>query len=160
MVLKPSIDAKYEYALQITLQQGYYQTILHKQKILMELIFGFILLLALGAIIDLHVKLRRPDMEVEGHEETLLDVVIFCESRPATPEVLFAVAVIPHLHLIGDATARLLAKDSLSQFASIHEIGKIQRQALNLTALRHGNAEERENFGRSSRNSRRRSSSA
>jgi hypothetical protein len=128
-----------------------------------KLVFGFILLLALGAIIDLHIKLRRPDMEVKGHEEALLDVVIFCKSRPAAPEVLFAIAIIPHLHLIGDATARLLAKNSLSQFASIHEIGKIQWQALNLTALRHGNAEERENLGRSSRNSRssrRRSSSA
>jgi hypothetical protein len=100
-------------------------------------------------------------MEVEGHEEALVDVVIFCKSRPAAPEVLLAIAVIPHLHFIWDTTARLLAKNSFSQFAFIHKIGEIQRQALNLTALRHGNAEKGEDLRRSSgngRSSRRRSS--
>jgi hypothetical protein len=127
----------------------------------MELIFSLILLLALGAIIDFHIKLRRADMEVEGHEEALVDVVIFCKSRPAAPEVLLAIAVVPHLHFIWDTTTRLLAKNSLSQFASIHKIGEIQRQALNLMALRHGNAEKGEDLRRSSgngRSSRRRSS--
>jgi hypothetical protein len=45
----------------------------------MELVFSFILLLALGAIVDLHVKLRRTDVEVEGHEEALMDIVVFCK---------------------------------------------------------------------------------
>jgi hypothetical protein len=102
-------------------------------------------------------------MEVEGHEEALVKVMIFCKSRPAAPEVLLAVAVVPNLHLIRDATARLLAKNSLSQFTPIHKIGEIQRQALNFTALRHGNAEKGEDLGRSSgdsRSSRRRSNSA
>jgi hypothetical protein len=40
------------------------------------------------------------------------------------------------------------------QFAPIHKLGEIQRQALNLVALRHGNAEEKEDLGRSSRGSR------
>jgi hypothetical protein len=35
----------------------------------------------------------------------------------------------------------------------IHELCKIQRQTLNLAALRHGNTEERENSGKSSRSS-------
>jgi hypothetical protein len=52
---------------------------LHKKQILMEVDFSFILLLALGAIIDLHVELRRADVEVEGHEEALVDVVVFCK---------------------------------------------------------------------------------
>jgi hypothetical protein len=39
----------------------------------------------------------------------------------------------------------------------IHKLGEIQRQALNLAALCHGNAEEREDPGRSSRSSGRRS---
>jgi hypothetical protein len=122
--------------------------------------FSFILLLAKSAIIDLHVELRRANMEVEGHEEALMNVVVFCEFRLATPEVLFAVAIIPHLYLIWDATARLFMKNRLSQFAAIHEGGQIQRQALNLTALRHGNTEEGEDLGRrnrSNRSSRRRS---
>jgi hypothetical protein len=93
-------------------------------------------------------------VEVEGHEEALKNVVVFCELRPATPEVFFAVTIIPHFYLVWDATARLFTKNRLSQFAAIHESGKIQRQALNLTALRHGNAKEGEDLGRHSRNSR------
>jgi hypothetical protein len=102
-------------------------------------------------------------VEVEGHEEALVDVVVFYKLRPAAPEVLLAVAIIPHLHLVRDTTARLLAKNSLSQFAPIHKLGEIQRQALNLTALRHGNAKEGEDLRRSSgsgRSRRRRSSRA
>jgi hypothetical protein len=90
----------------------------------MELDFSFIFLLALGAIVNLHVKLRCPDVEVEGHEEALMNVVVFCKLRPATPQVLLTVAIIPHLHLVRDTIARLLAENSLSQFASIHKLVK------------------------------------
>jgi hypothetical protein len=62
--------------------------------------FSFILLLALGAIIDLHVELRRADVEVKCHEEALVDVVVFYKLRPATPQVLLVVAVISNLHLV------------------------------------------------------------
>jgi hypothetical protein len=51
----------------------------------------------------------------------------------------------------------LLAKNRFSQFSPIHELGEIQRQALNLTALCHGNAEEIKNSWRGRRSSRRRS---
>jgi hypothetical protein len=44
----------------------------------------------------------------------LVDVVVFCELRPATLEVLLAVAIIPHLHFVWDTTARLFAKNRLS----------------------------------------------
>jgi hypothetical protein len=37
----------------------------------MKMHFGFILLLALGAIVDFHVELRRPNVEVKSHEENL-----------------------------------------------------------------------------------------
>jgi hypothetical protein len=50
-----------------------------KSKILMEVGFSFIFLLAKGAVVDLHVELRRADVEVEGYEEALMDVVVFCE---------------------------------------------------------------------------------
>jgi hypothetical protein len=93
-------------------------------------------------------------VEVEGHEEALMDVVVFCELRPTTPKVLFAVAIIPHFYLVWDATARLFAENRLSQFTPIHEVGEVQWQALNLTALRHGDAEERKDLGRHSRSSR------
>jgi hypothetical protein len=81
-------------------------------------------------------------VEVEGHEEALMDVMVFYKLRLAAPEVLLTIAIIPHLHLIQDTTARLLVKNSLSQFAPIHKLGKIQRQALNLMALCHGNAKK------------------
>jgi hypothetical protein len=119
----------------------------------MEVDFSLIFLLAEGAIVDLHVELRRADVKVEGHEEALVDVVVFCKLRPATLKVLLAVAIIPHLHLVWDTAARLLAENRLSQFAPIHELGKIQWQALNLAALHHGNAEERKDSGRRSRSS-------
>jgi len=47
----------------------------------------------------------------------------------------------------------LFTKNRLSQFAAIHKLGEIQRQALNLTALRHGNAEKGKDSGRSGRSS-------
>jgi hypothetical protein len=123
----------------------------------MEMDFSFIFLLALGAVVDLHVELRRADVEVEGHEEALVDVVVFCKVRPTTPKVLFAIAIVPNLYLVWGTTARLFTENSLSQFATIHKLGEIQWQALNLVALCHGNAEEREDPERSSRSSRRRS---
>jgi hypothetical protein len=119
----------------------------------MEMDFSFILLLALGAVIDLHVELRHADVEVEGHEEALVDVVVFCKLRPATSQVLLAIAIIPNLHLVWSTTTRLFTENRLSQFTPIHELCETQRQTLNLAALRHGNIEERENFGRNNRSS-------
>jgi hypothetical protein len=80
----------------------------------MKVDFSLILLLALGAIIDLHVELRRADMEVEGHEETLMDVVVFCKLRLATLQVLLAVAIIPNLHFVWSPTARLFVENRFS----------------------------------------------
>jgi hypothetical protein len=42
----------------------------------MKMYFGFILLLALGAVIDSHVELRCANMEVKSHEKALMEVVI------------------------------------------------------------------------------------
>jgi hypothetical protein len=63
----------------------------------MEVDFSFVLLLALGAVIDLHVELQRADVEVESHEEALVDVMVFSKLWPTTPQVLLAIAVIPNL---------------------------------------------------------------
>jgi hypothetical protein len=92
-------------------------------------------------------------VEVEGHEEALVDVVVFCKPRPATLQVLLAVAIIPNLHLVWSSAARLFAENRFSQFSPIHELGEIQWQALNLTALRHGNAEKGKDSRRSGRSS-------
>jgi hypothetical protein len=38
--------------------------------------FSFVLLLALGAVIDPHVELRRADVEVKSHKEALMEVIV------------------------------------------------------------------------------------
>jgi hypothetical protein len=50
--------------------------------------FSFIFFLALGAVVDLHVKLRRPDVKVKSHKEALMEVVVLYKLRPAALEVL------------------------------------------------------------------------
>jgi hypothetical protein len=111
----------------------------------MKLVFSFILLLALGAIVDLHVKLRRTNVEVKGHEETLLDVVVIHKLRLATLEVLLASAVIPNFNLVGGSSPRVFTKNCFTQLTSIHELGKFQWQPLNFMALRAGNTEKQKN---------------
>jgi hypothetical protein len=41
-----------------------------------EVYFCLVLLLALSTVEDLHVKLQRANMKVEGHEEASLDVMV------------------------------------------------------------------------------------
>jgi hypothetical protein len=74
-LLNTSIKTKYDYSLQLARQQGNLNRRLHKE-ILVEVYFSLVLLLALSTVEDLHVKLRRANMKVEGHKETSLDVVI------------------------------------------------------------------------------------
>jgi hypothetical protein len=89
--------------------------------------FGFILLLALGAIIDSHVELRRANVEVESHEKALMEVVVLCKLRPASLEVLLAGAVVSDLHFIGSSSPRVFTKNRLPQFSPIHKLGEFQR---------------------------------
>jgi hypothetical protein len=93
----------------------------------MKMYFGFILLLALGAVIDFHVELRRSNVEVESHEKTLMEVMILCKLRPAALEVLFTGAVVLDFYFIGSSSPRVLTQNSFPHFSPIHELGKIQR---------------------------------
>jgi hypothetical protein len=85
-------------------------------------------------------------MEVEGHEEALVEVMVFFKLRPATLEVLLASAVVPNLHFVWSSSTRLFTKNRFSQFSPIHELGKIKQEALNLVTLRIGDAKERKKF--------------
>jgi hypothetical protein len=96
-------------------------------------------------------------MEVESHEEALVEIMIFCKLRPAALEVLFAGVVVPNLHFVWSSSTRLFTKNRFSQFSPVHELGEIQRQVLNLAALPVGDAKERKNSGGSRRSTRRRS---
>jgi hypothetical protein len=64
-------------------------------------------------------------MEVESHEEALVEVMVFCKLRPAALEVLLAGAVVPNLHFVWSSSTRLFMKNRFSQFSPIHELGKI-----------------------------------
>jgi hypothetical protein len=87
-------------------------------------------------------------MEIKGHEEPLMEVVILCKSRPATFEELFTGAVIPHLHFVWSSSTRVFTENCFTQFSPIHKLGKLQWQALNFVALRVADAEERIDSGR------------
>jgi hypothetical protein len=43
----------------------------------MKVHFRFVLLLALGTVVDPHVELRRTDVVVKSHEEALMEVMVF-----------------------------------------------------------------------------------
>jgi hypothetical protein len=73
--------------------------------------FSFILFLALGAIIDPHVKLRRADVKVESHKEALMEVMVLCKLRLAALEVLFISTIVPDLHFIGSSSPRVFTKN-------------------------------------------------
>jgi hypothetical protein len=118
----------------------------------MKMDFGFVLLLALSTIVDLHIKLRCTDMVVEDHEETLVKIMIFCRLRPATLEVHLVVPVILDLYLIGSSSPRVFAKNCFSQLSPVHELCELQRHPLNLAALSTGDAEEGVHFGWRRRN--------
>jgi hypothetical protein len=93
----------------------------------MKVHFGFILLLALGAVIDSHVELRCANVEVKGHEKALMEVVILRKLRPAALEVLLTGAIMPNLHFIGSSSPRVLTKNHFSKLSPIHELGEFQR---------------------------------
>jgi hypothetical protein len=42
----------------------------------------------------------------------LVDVMVFFKLRPATPQILLAIAIIPNLHLVWSTTARLFTENA------------------------------------------------
>jgi hypothetical protein len=93
----------------------------------MKMHFGFILLLALGAVIDSHVELRHANVEFESHEKALMEVMILRKLRPAALEVLLTGAVVSNLHFIGSSSPRVFTKNRFSQFSPVHKLGEFQR---------------------------------
>jgi hypothetical protein len=64
-------------------------------------------------------------MVVEDHEETLMEVMVFCKLRPAALEVHLAVPVIPDLQFIRSSSPRVFTENHFSQISPIHELGKL-----------------------------------
>jgi hypothetical protein len=96
-------------------------------------------------------------MEIKGHEEPLMEVMILRKSRPAALEELFTGAVVPHLHFVRGPATRVFTENCFTQFSPIHEFSKFQWQALNFVALRIADAEKRIDSGRRRRSIRGRS---
>jgi hypothetical protein len=96
-------------------------------------------------------------MEVKSHKKPLAEVVILRKLRLAALEVLLIGVIVANLHFVWSSSTRLFMKNRFSQFSPIYELGKFQRQALNLAALRVGDAKERIYSGRSRRSTRGRS---
>jgi hypothetical protein len=115
--------------------------------------FSLVLFLALSAVIDLHIELRRATVVVEEHEKPLLEVMVFRKLGPAVPEVYLTASTIVHLHLIGSSSPRSFAKNCFTKLAPIHELGEFQWNMLYLTTLSAGDAEEGIDLGRRSRRS-------
>jgi hypothetical protein len=87
-------------------------------------------------------------VEVEGHEETLVEVMIFYKLRPAALEVHLAGPVVPNLYFIGSSSPRVFMKNRFPQLSPVHKLGKLQRHPLNLAALSTRDTEEGVHFGR------------
>jgi hypothetical protein len=115
--------------------------------------FSLVLFLALSAVIDLYIKLRRTTVVVKEHEKPLMEVMVFRKLGPAAPEVHLAASIIVHLHLVGSSSPRLFANNCFMKLAPIHKIGEFQRNTLYLTTLSAGDAEEGIDLGRRRRRS-------
>jgi hypothetical protein len=63
---------------------------------------------------------------VEGHEEALMEVMVFCKLRPAALEVLFTGTVLPDLHFIGSSSPRVFMKNRFPQLSTVHKLGEFQ----------------------------------
>jgi hypothetical protein len=120
---------------------------------LMKVYFSLKLSLALSTIIDLHIKFRCTVVEIKDHEEPLVEVMVFCKTGPATPEVHHAIPIVPHLYLVWSSFPSVFTKDYFWKSLPIHEFSKLQRHPLNLKALSTGDAEEGIKFGRRRRRS-------
>jgi hypothetical protein len=82
-------------------------------------------------------------MVVEEHEESLIQLVVLCKLGPSAPKEHLAAPIIVHFNLIWHSASRLFAQDRFPKLTSIHELGKLQRNMLLLTALSTSDAEER-----------------
>jgi hypothetical protein len=81
---------------------------------------------------------------IEKHEQALMQVMILCKLRPATPEIHLAAAIIVHLHLVRSTPTRFFMKDGFTELAPVHELSELERNTLLLTALSTSDNEEGE----------------
>jgi hypothetical protein len=115
--------------------------------------FDFILFLALCPVKDLHVKLGRTTMVIEEHKKALMQVMILCKLGPVAPEEHLTTAIIIYFHLVWSASTRFFMKDGFIELAPVHELSKLRRNTLLLTALSTSDNVKREQIDRRRRRS-------
>jgi hypothetical protein len=115
---------------------------------LLKVHFSLVLLVALSAVIDLHIKLRRTTVVVKEHEKPLMEVMVFRKLGPATPEIHLTASIIVHLYFIGSSSPRLFTENCFTKLMPIHELREFQQHMLNLTALSADDVEEGVYLGR------------
>jgi hypothetical protein len=72
---------------------------------------------------------------IEKHEEALMQVMILCKLRPATPEIHLATAIVVYLHLVRSTSSRFFMTDGFTELAPVHELSKLEWNTLLFTAL-------------------------
>jgi hypothetical protein len=92
-------------------------------------------------------------MVIEEHKKALMQVMILRKLGPPTTEEHLATTVIIYLHLIWSSSTRFFTKDGFMELAPIHELSKLQRNALLLTALSTNDNVKREQIDRRRRRS-------
>jgi hypothetical protein len=85
-------------------------------------------------------------MVVKEHEKTLMQFMVLYKLGPAAPEVHLTTAVVVHLHFIQSSSSRFFAEDSFTKLAPVHELSKLQRNTLLLTALSTSDNKKGEHF--------------
>jgi hypothetical protein len=68
-------------------------------------------------------------------KKALMQVMILCKLGPAAPEEHLVTTVIIHLHLVWSSSTRFFMEDGFTELALVHELSKLQRNTLMLTAL-------------------------
>jgi hypothetical protein len=66
----------------------------------LKVYFGFLFLLALSPIKDLHIKLFYSTVVIEQQKPTLMQIIVLGKARLAAPEEHLPIAIILHLHLV------------------------------------------------------------
>jgi hypothetical protein len=92
-------------------------------------------------------------MVIEEHKKALMQVMILYKLGPTTPEEHLATAIIVYLHLVWSSSTRFFAEDGFTELAPVHELSKLQRSTLLLTALSTSDNKEGEQIDRRRRRS-------
>jgi hypothetical protein len=85
-------------------------------------------------------------MVVKEHEKTLIQFMVLYKLGLAAPKIHLTTGVVVHLHFIRSSSSRFFMEDSFTKLTPAHELSKLQRNTLLLTALSTSNNKKGERF--------------